>query len=588
MAQSTVGLIPKWKATTAYTTGQWVVNPSGDIVVAKSNFTSGTSYSATNWDNTAAYTALQALIATKFPDLGRITTGIIDDYKTQGIYKVWTTTDATNLQLPLPFASRIVNVAIGSYVQQSQITIDTPQRQIHRLWNGSAWGAWAIQSPYMGNIANTAGADKALTVDGLYWVTSGTVATTLGLPDVTYGTLERLTYGAANIVRLTWRPNATGRIYESTYESGIWSPWRKLGGKGTKNVAMALTTSGPIATTTQTAVHARVPFKIAVDGYRYRFYFRNYNYRMWTSYPGSLSFLGAVVGSAETVQGELTGQFTAAPTSIQGATTTNVNAGVLTTSWINSSVKKNDPYLLGFAYTSPAGQENFASVGGGWISSNTGSLASQIDSGLVKTKQVPLDIWMEIEVDADTRVIAYVGDSLTAGVSADLPVYDSWANRHALKQGAIPMMYGFSGDSFGSYTNSTQPKLTKWAAQARPDAVVLALGSNNIYQANTIAAMRSSFAVMYDLVIPVTSKNVYLTTILPRYADASAYEQTRKDWNEILKTELLGNAVMCFEPDLKFVDSSGNNLDVKWGASPTDFHLSRQGYARFAAQVPAL
>jgi lysophospholipase L1-like esterase len=251
-------------------------------------------------------------------------------------------------------------------------------------------------------------------------------------------------------------------------------------------------------------------------------------------------------------------------------------------------VKKNDPYLLGFAYTSPAGQENFASVGGGWISSNTGSLASQIDSGLVKTKQVPLDIWMEIEVDADTRVIAYVGDSLTAGVSADLPVYDSWANRHALKQGAIPMMYGFSGDSFGSYTNSTQPKLTKWAAQARPDAVVLALGSNNIYQANTIAAMRSSFAVMYDLVIPVTSKNVYLTTILPRYADASAYEQTRKDWNEILKTELLGNAVMCFEPDLKFVDSSGNNLDVKWGASPTDFHLSRQGYARFAAQVPAL
>jgi lysophospholipase L1-like esterase len=46
-------VLPKWKATTAYTAGDPVVNPSGDVVTAKANFTSGASYSATNWNYSA-------------------------------------------------------------------------------------------------------------------------------------------------------------------------------------------------------------------------------------------------------------------------------------------------------------------------------------------------------------------------------------------------------------------------------------------------------------------------------------------------------------------------------------------------------
>ncbi|WP_427130300.1 hypothetical protein [Pseudarthrobacter sp. S9] len=40
---------PYWKASTAYTAGQRVVAPNGDVVSAIANFTSGASYSATNW-----------------------------------------------------------------------------------------------------------------------------------------------------------------------------------------------------------------------------------------------------------------------------------------------------------------------------------------------------------------------------------------------------------------------------------------------------------------------------------------------------------------------------------------------------------
>jgi lysophospholipase L1-like esterase len=371
-----------------------------------------------------------------------------------------------------------------------------------------------------------------------------------------------------------------------TYEAGVWSPWRLMGA-GIKNVAVALTTSGPVAVSTQTAVHGRAPFKIAVDANRFRIHYRNYNYRQWLSYPGSLSFLGASYGEAALDGGELTGQFKTTPTNIMGALTTNEFATEWATPWINAKLKANTPYLFGYAYNSPA-QDNFASVGGGWLSSTTSALNSQTDGTLAKTKQLPLDMWIEVEVDARTRVIAYMGDSLTCGVSADLPVYDSWANRHALKQGALPMMYGFSGDGFNGYVNSAQPKLIKWAAQARPDTLVCALGSNNIFQGTDLTTTRDQMKTALDLITAVTCNNLYLTTILPRFAASSAWEANRKAWNEILKTELPYNAVACFEAAEKFTDSSGDLLDVKWAASSTDFHLNRAGYARFAAQVPAL
>jgi hypothetical protein len=41
--------VPFWKPSTAYTAGQIVLNPSGQTVSANATFTSGASYSASNW-----------------------------------------------------------------------------------------------------------------------------------------------------------------------------------------------------------------------------------------------------------------------------------------------------------------------------------------------------------------------------------------------------------------------------------------------------------------------------------------------------------------------------------------------------------
>jgi hypothetical protein len=52
--------VPKWKATTAYLAGDKVLSPSGDVVSAKVNFTSGASYSAANWNLSASYVGFGA------------------------------------------------------------------------------------------------------------------------------------------------------------------------------------------------------------------------------------------------------------------------------------------------------------------------------------------------------------------------------------------------------------------------------------------------------------------------------------------------------------------------------------------------
>jgi peptidoglycan/xylan/chitin deacetylase (PgdA/CDA1 family) len=49
--------VPRWKATTAYLAGDKVLSPSGDVVSAKVNFTSGASYNAANWDLSTNVTA---------------------------------------------------------------------------------------------------------------------------------------------------------------------------------------------------------------------------------------------------------------------------------------------------------------------------------------------------------------------------------------------------------------------------------------------------------------------------------------------------------------------------------------------------
>lgn len=51
---ASLGVVPKWKANTAYTAGDKVISPLGEIVSAVASFTSGATYSAANWSGLTA------------------------------------------------------------------------------------------------------------------------------------------------------------------------------------------------------------------------------------------------------------------------------------------------------------------------------------------------------------------------------------------------------------------------------------------------------------------------------------------------------------------------------------------------------
>jgi lysophospholipase L1-like esterase len=52
--------VPKWKPTTAYLAGDAVLNPSGDVVTAIANVTSGSSFNAANWNLSSSYAGKSA------------------------------------------------------------------------------------------------------------------------------------------------------------------------------------------------------------------------------------------------------------------------------------------------------------------------------------------------------------------------------------------------------------------------------------------------------------------------------------------------------------------------------------------------
>lgn len=58
MAASNAGLLPKWKANTAYALGQQVVEPGGDVVSATVAFTSSGAYNSANWTPSTTGTSL--------------------------------------------------------------------------------------------------------------------------------------------------------------------------------------------------------------------------------------------------------------------------------------------------------------------------------------------------------------------------------------------------------------------------------------------------------------------------------------------------------------------------------------------------
>lgn len=351
-------------------------------------------------------------------------------------------------------------------------------------------------------------------------------------------------------------------------------------GGPTRKTAVALThASGSNQKDTRTAVQARIPFKLGVTARVRILHLRNYEDRTGLAYPGALSFTGVYWGeAARDISGQLNGQFADTPTRLSDAFTTNAT-GADTALPVDMEIKAGVDYLLSYGYTSAA-QDNHLGVGGSWTNATPANAGIATDT-LTLGKFAPLDVWLEVETTAP--IVAYIGDSLSCGVSSEIPGYQSVPMIHGRANGYLPLMYTHSGSAMTSWTNPNVNKYQKWAHLDKPDALVFSLSKNDFGSTTDMAVLRTRFQQVYSVITAATTKNMYLTTCLPSRNEADAIGTAERAWNEILLNEQLGNAVNVFDIRKALTAPSGG-LDPAYD-SGDGVHLNKRGYAAVAAAI---
>lgn len=269
---------------------------------------------------------------------------------------------------------------------------------------------------------------------------------------------------------------------------------------------------------------------------------------------------------------------------VAGAFTTNSAGGEWVSEWVTDRpIRHHKDYLLSYGYTS-AVQPNYSASAGGWITTSAADV-SALDPARTQVKSVPLDVWLEVKVAAETPVIATVGDSLSLGIQATLPVYDSWSAKHAVANGAIHSVYAIGGSQATDWVDTANRRLSKWEACAKPDAVILALGNNDIFSYNvSLATMQERTLAVAAMARSHLADAVYLTTILPRIGASAGPQSVWSAFNSWLLTTLPAGARECFDFAERIVNTSGD-ADVRWASTSTNFHLSTAGYARCASTI---
>lgn len=233
--------LPRWKANTAYASGQLVVSPAGDVVSAKAAFTSGASYNAADWN----LSGLSASIDAKgLPQRELVTGEDINNIREPGLYTVPSTTVAATLvNWPAPgfTGSLLVGKAkAGNFTSQEVLalvsTVAPPDRysRTTRASTNNTWTPWGFGSWLRGPMLDGTNLDT-FRETGVW--TSTNPSALVGVPTgVSSGaiTVENLvtTKTAVALQRLT---TADGRVFirTATVLAG-WGgvAWKQLTGTG--------------------------------------------------------------------------------------------------------------------------------------------------------------------------------------------------------------------------------------------------------------------------------------------------------------------------------------------------------------------
>lgn len=540
-----------------------------------------------------------AITARELPDRGRATVAShtnADGLITNGKYQIWSATDAQNMAFPTSNGGEVEVYNIGTVIHQRYWALETGGwQQYVRRRNAGVWSTWeaplktataAAKWEKVGSLTGDAAALDAL-ASGIYHVYNSTNATALGLPVAAGGVLE-VVYVTSTAALRTYRTFASPQQnWQQERTGGVWGAWRRLDtppsvtadipGSGFKVVPLAVTLPSTGTKYQFTARTERHLMSWNAPVVRWRAHIRNFDYRLNQSLPGAVNFTGLWFGEHDTTSG-LSGAYKTAPSQVAGAKTVSDGAEWVT-AWFNLPIEAGKEYLLSYGYTTAAGVELFMQVGN--VYSSNSSTAAGLQAAPGGTGGALLDVWIEAETYATTPVVAALGDSLSSGVGATYGVRDSWLSQYTFPKKALPLHYTASGDSYGNWTNTAWEKWTRWSGYAKPDALIAALGSNDVFQSVSLAQFQTWFTQVITGLKTTASQNLYLATIMPRTNATGAVETVRRDINTWLRTLPLGaRDIFDFAAAMSTDDET-----IRPEYDADGVHLNTVGYAAVAAAI---
>ena len=339
---------------------------------------------------------------------------------------------------------------------------------------------------------------------------------------------------------------------------------------GIKAVPLALTT-GQSGTLLNTSRSVRIPLRFNAPISRFRVHIRNWNPRLGNVVAAAVNFTGLWLADT-TGSGAVTGT----PTQLRGAFTTPADGGQWTSGWFDAPLGGDVERLLCFGYTSTA--QPWGLTGGSWQAAGSTSATS---GAVTRTSLTPFDIWIEAETPATTPVIAGVGDSLTSGTGANLPVHESWVSQYARRVGGLPMHVSHHGDSIQGFLEVNPGKVTRWEDLARADAVVWALGGNDIGAGRTLTRMQADYTALLPIIEAAVGPVAYAATVQPRNSWDGDTEFKRKSWNTWLAARPGVRGVLDFAT---VVSADGDTLRPEYD-SGDGTHLNTAGYQAEADSI---
>lgn len=383
---------------------------------------------------------------------------------------------------------------------------------------------------------------------------------------VTEADVQRLELGIAG-------RSLVGHDHDDRYQLiGSGAAGSSLSPAGLKTVALALTTGNSRVESGLTERGLRIPLRYNAPLYRWRLHVRNWNPRLGEAKTGAVTVTGAWVAN-HTGSGAIS-----SAVRVLDAVTLPADGSEYVSPWLSAPLGNDAERALLLGYTCGASTAPYSLIGGSWQTASAADAANPAAS-VTRADRTPLDIWIEAETPAGVPVIAGVGDSLTAGVGATLPVYESWVAQYARTLGGLPMIVAHSGDTMGGFL-SNREKFTRWTGLAPADAVVWALGSNDL-SSRTVAQMQTDFPTLLPLIENAVGPVRYAATVQPRNGWGADMEAKRAEWNAWLAARPQLRGILDFAA---VVSTDGDTLIPAYD-SGDGTHLSTAGYAAEAASI---